>query len=43
MRFGNDHDPIPLLNQITQRYGDAFRIAYRTREPGLIIIDFTRK
>ena len=43
MRFGNDHDPIPLLNQITQRYGEAFSIEYRTREPGLIIIDFTRK
>jgi len=43
MRFGNDHDPIPLLNQIAQRYGDGFRIEYRTREPGLIVIDFTRQ
>ena len=43
MRFGNDHDPIPLLNQIVQRYGEAFRIEYRSREPGLIVIDFTRK
>jgi uncharacterized protein (DUF2249 family) len=23
MRFCNDHDPIPLLNQLTARYGDA--------------------
>jgi len=43
MRFGNDHDPIPLLNQIRQRYGDAFRIEYRARDPELIIIDFTRQ
>jgi len=43
MRFGNDHDPIPLLNQIKQRYGETFSIEYRSREPGLIVIDFTRK
>jgi uncharacterized protein (DUF2249 family) len=43
MRFGNDHDPIPLLNQIMQRYGEGFSIEYRARDPGLIIIDFTRK
>lgn len=43
MRFGNDHDPIPLLHQIAQRYGDGFSIEYRAREPGMIIIDFTRK
>ena len=43
MRFGNDHDPIPLLNQLVQRYGDGVAIEYRQREPGLIVIDFTRK
>ncbi|BAU48352.1 hypothetical protein SVA_1798 [Sulfurifustis variabilis] len=43
MRFGNDHDPIPLLNQLVQRYGDSVAIEYRQREPGLIVIDFTRK
>jgi uncharacterized protein (DUF2249 family) len=43
MRFGNDHDPIPLLNQIMQRYGEGFSIEYRARDPGLIVIDFTRK
>lgn len=43
MRFGNDHDPIPLLNQLVQRYGDSVTIEYRQREPGLIVIDFTRK
>ncbi len=43
MRFANDHDPIPLLNQLVQRYGEAVAIEYRQREPGLIVIDFTKK
>lgn len=40
MRFVNDHDPIPLLNQIQQRYGDQVGISYVAREPGNIVIDF---
>lgn len=43
MRFVNDHDPLPLLGQLVQRYGDAVRIEYRVREPGQIIIDFHRQ
>ena len=43
MRFANDHDPIPLLHQLQQRYGDAVESAHRSREPGLIVIDFIRK
>ncbi len=43
MRFANDHDPIPLLHQLTQRYGDAVEIHYRSRDPGMIVIDFVRK
>jgi uncharacterized protein (DUF2249 family) len=43
MRFANDHDPIPLLNQLVQRYGEAVAIEYRQRDPGLIVIDFTKK
>lgn len=43
MAFVNDHDPLPLLNQLTQRYGDAIEINYVAREPGQIVIDFTRK
>lgn len=43
MRFVNDHDPLPLLGQLTERYGNAIEIAYVTREPGQIVIDFTRK
>ena len=41
MRFVNDHDPLPLLAQLQQRYGDALAIAYRQREPGAVVIDFT--
>ena len=43
MRFMNDHDPLPLLNQIEMRYGDGVAIEYRQREPGEIIIDFMRQ
>ena len=34
MRFCNDHDPLPLLQQLTARYGDAVTIQYVQREPG---------
>ncbi len=40
MRFANDHDPLPLLAQIEQRYGERVSVAYRRREPGEIVIDF---
>jgi uncharacterized protein (DUF2249 family) len=40
MRFVNDHDPLPLLDQLRHRYGEAVRIEYRQREPGAIVIDF---
>jgi len=43
MRFMNDHDPLPLLNQIEMRYGDGVAIECRQREPGEIIIDFVRQ
>ena len=42
MRFMNDHDPLPLLEQIRARYGESVSIAYRQREPGAIVIDFAR-
>ena len=42
MRFVNDHDPLPLLEQLRQRYGDAVSIEYRQRDPGAIVIDFVR-
>ena len=43
MRFVNDHDPLPLLDQLVQRYGDAVEITYRQREPDNIVIDFIKK
>lgn len=42
MRFCNDHDPLPLLAQIQQRYADAVSIEYLQREPGAIVIDFAK-
>ncbi len=41
MRFVNDHDPLPLLQQIATRYGNQVGMAYVEREPGNIVIDFT--
>jgi len=41
MRFFNDHDPVPLLRQMEQRYGEAVRVEYLQREQGVVIIDFT--
>jgi uncharacterized protein (DUF2249 family) len=40
MRFVNDHDPLPLLAQIRQRYGDQVRIQYVERSPERVAIDF---
>lgn len=40
MRFVNDHDPLPLLAQLRERYGGALSIEYLQREPGAIVIDF---
>lgn len=42
MRFINDHDPLPLLYQLEQRYGALLTFQYRQREPGSIVIDFTK-
>ena len=40
MRFANDHDPLPLLAQIAQRYGERVAVEYLRRESGNIVIDF---
>jgi uncharacterized protein (DUF2249 family) len=42
MRFVNDHDPLPLLEQLRSRYGEGVSINYRQRDPGAIVIDFVR-
>ena len=41
MRFVNDHDPLPLLAQLRQRYGDGLLIEYRARAPEGVVLDFT--
>jgi uncharacterized protein (DUF2249 family) len=43
MRFCNDHDPLPLLSQIGQYFGPRIDIAYVSRQPGEIVIDFQVK
>ena len=40
MRFVNDHDPLPVLSQMQQRYGDRVKVIYQQRELGAIMIDF---
>lgn len=40
MRFENDHDPLPLLAQIAQRYGERVAVEYRQRQPEGVVIDF---
>jgi uncharacterized protein (DUF2249 family) len=40
MRFANNHDPLPLLEQIASRYGDRVTVEYRQREPDAVVIDF---
>ena len=43
MRFCNDHDPLPLLDQMRNRYGEKVAIQYVQQEPGAIVIDFVKK
>ena len=40
MRFLNDHDPLPLIAQLQQAFGDSLEIRYVKREPGEIVLDF---
>ena len=40
MRFANDHDPLPLLDQIAQRYGERVTVEYHRRDPRALVIDF---
>ena len=40
MRFCNDHDPIPLLNEIEDRFGERVSVVYRRRVVGDVVIDF---
>lgn len=42
MRFCNDHDPIPLLRQLQERYGANVQITYVQKVPGEVVIDFAK-
>ncbi len=40
MRFCNDHDPLPLLQQLKHHFGEHIEFEYLARNPGEIVIDF---
>ncbi len=40
MRFTNDHNPIPLLQQMQARYGERVTINYLHQGPEKVTIDF---
>jgi uncharacterized protein (DUF2249 family) len=43
MRFVNDHDPLPLLDQLQTRYGEAVAIEYKRRAEDGVVIDFVKR
>jgi uncharacterized protein (DUF2249 family) len=43
MRFVNDHNPIPLLQQMQERYAEAVEIKYLENGPEAVVIDFIKK
>ena len=43
MRFVNDHDPLPLLEQLQTRYGESVAIEYRQRGADGVVIDFVKR
>lgn len=43
MRFVNDHDPLPLLEQLRVRYSEAVSIEYKQRTPEGVVIDFVKQ
>lgn len=43
MRFVNDHNPIPLLQQMQARYGDQVLIEYRSQDQNGVMIDFIKQ
>lgn len=43
MRFVNDHDPLPLLDQLQVRYGAAVAIEYKRRADDGVVIDFVKR
>jgi uncharacterized protein (DUF2249 family) len=43
MRFVNDHNPIPLLQQMQARYGERVEINYLEQSEQQVVIDFIVK
>lgn len=41
MRFVNDHDPLPLLAQLEEHFGEHLKAEYQQRDPEMVIIDFS--
>lgn len=42
MRFVNDHNPIPLLQQMQARYGSSVEVNYLEQGEHGVVIDFIR-
>ena len=40
MRFVNDHNPLPLIEQLLVRYGDRVEVNYVNKDEGAVVIDF---
>lgn len=40
MQFINDHDPVPLLAQLRERFGEYLTVNYLERGPGAVVVDF---
>jgi len=43
MRFVNDHNPIPLLQQMQTRYGERIQTNYLEQSAEHVVIDFIVK
>lgn len=41
MRFFNDHNPLPLIAQLRERFGDQLTFTYRQTHPDLTVIDIS--
>jgi uncharacterized protein (DUF2249 family) len=42
MRFVNDHNPLPLLQQMQARYGDQVEVNYLEQSEHGVVIDFIK-
>jgi uncharacterized protein (DUF2249 family) len=43
MRFVNDHNPIPLLQQMQARYGETVEVQYLDQSENGVMIDFIKR